>query len=190
MKHLTVRAIILNTIICAALLASSAQAQFVLSERIAGIADWPEDEPDIGLALDTNDNCYVTGFFDGTNDFGGITLTNESVGGPDMFVAKYNATGTLQWVQRAGGTSVNYGRGIGVDTNGNVYATGGYSGSAKFGSINLTAPSGEEFFLAKYNNAGAVQWVKSSTGGSDNVYGIGLTVDGAGENSYALGGRG
>jgi PKD repeat protein len=185
MKHLTVRAVILNTIICAALLASSAQAQFQWINRIASVNNWIEDEPNIGMALDTNDNCYVTGWFDGTNNFGGITLTNQSIGGSDFFVAKYNFAGALQWVQRAGGTSVNYGREIGVDTNGNVYATGGYSGSAKFGGINLPAPSGEGFFLAKYTNNGAVQWVKSSTGGSDNVYGIGLTVDGAG-NSYAL----
>ena len=174
-----------TAIIYVALLAPSAHAQFQWSQRIASTTSWPEGEPNIGLALDTNDNCYVTGFFDGTNNFGGVTLTNQSGGGSDIFVAKYNSTGALQWAQRAGGTSINYGRGIGVDTNGNVYATGGYSGSAKFGGINLPAPSGEEFFLAKYNNAGALKWVQSSTGGSDDVYGIGLTVDGAG-NSYAL----
>jgi Beta-propeller repeat len=164
---------------------ASALAQFQWARRIASAADWPEGEPNIGLALDTNDNCYVTGFFDGTNDFGGVTLTNQSVGGSDVFVAKYDATGTLQWVQRAGGTSVNYGRAIGVDADGNIYVTGGYSGSARFGGINLPVPAGEGFFLAKYNNAGAVQWVQSSTGGSDDVYGIGLTVDSAG-NTYAL----
>ena len=167
------------------MLALPAQAQFLWSERIASTTSWPEGEPNIGLALDTNDNCYATGFFDGTNNFGGVTLTNQSVGGSDIFVAKYNATGAVQWVQRAGGTSINYGRGIGVDTNGNIYVTGGYQGPAKFGSVNLPTTSGEEFFLAKYNNAGAVQWVQPSTGGSSDVYGIGLTVDGA-ENSYAL----
>ncbi|MGH7990850.1 MAG: SBBP repeat-containing protein, partial [Limisphaerales bacterium] len=167
------------------LLTISAHAQFLWSERIASANDWPDGEPNTGLALDTNDTCYVAGYFDGTNDFGGVTLTNQSIGGSDIYVAKYNSTGALQWVQRAGGSSNNYGHGIGVDTNGNIYVTGGYSGLAKFGGITLPAPSGEEFFLAKYNNAGVVQWVQSSTGGSDDVDGIGLTVDGAG-NSYAL----
>lgn len=166
-------------------LSASAPPQFQWAETIASIANWPQGEPNIGLALDTNDNCYVTGYFDGTNNFGGITLTNQSVGGSDIFVAKYNATGAAQWVQRAGGTSINYGRGIGLDTNGNIYVTGGYQGPATFGGINLPATSGEEFFLAKYNNAGKVQWVQASTGGSDDVYGIGLAADGAG-NSYAL----
>lgn len=162
----------------------TAQAQFLWSERIASVSFWPE-EPNIGLALDASDNCYVTGWFDGTNDFGGVTLTNQSAGGSDIFVAKYNASGALQWVQRAGGTSSNYGRGVGTDTNGNVYVAGTYQGPASFNGVNLPATSGEEFFLAKYNNAGAVQWVQSSAGGSDQNIGIGLTVDGAG-NSYAL----
>ncbi len=88
-------------------------------------------------------------------------------------------------MQRAGGTSINYGRAVGVDTNGNVYVTGSAYGPASFGSVNLTGSSGQNFFLAKYNNVGAIQWVKPSSGGSSDVYGIGLAVDGAG-NSYAM----
>jgi PKD repeat protein len=168
-------------------LVASAHAQFQWANRIASTTSWPEGEPNIGLALDTNDNCYVTGFFDDTNNFGGVTLTNQSTGGSDIFVAKYDCTGALQWAQRAGGSAgnFNYGRGIGVDTNGNIYVAGGYQSPASFGSINLPATLGEQFFLAKYNSAGAVQWVQTSTGGTDDNNGIGLTEDGAG-NSYAL----
>lgn len=168
-------------------LPAAVQAQSQWSQRIASVSNWPEGEPDTGLALDTNDNCYVTGFFDDTNNFGGVTLTNQSVGGSDIYVAKYNSAGALQWAQRAGGGAgnFNYGRGIGTDTNGNIYVTGGYQSPATFGGINLPATSGEEFFFAKYNSAGAVQWVQTSTGGSDDNNGIGLTVDSSG-NSYAL----
>jgi hypothetical protein len=164
---------------------SDIHAQFRWAHRVAGTTDLPEGELNVGLALDTDDNCFVTGFFDGTNDFGGVILTNQSAGGSDMFVAKYSSNGALQWVQRAGGTNINYGRSIGVDTNGNVYVTGGYQGPAKFGGVNLPASVGESFFLAKYDAAGTAQWVQRSTGGSDDVYGIGLTADAAG-NTYAL----
>jgi hypothetical protein len=184
MKTKLSNSIIMATV-CAAFLAASAQAQVQWAKRIASAASWPEGECNIGLTLDTNGNCYVTGWFDGTNNFGGVTLTNQSVGGSDIFVAKYNSIGALQWVQRAGGTSINYGRAVGVDTNGNVYVTGSAYGPANFGSVNLTGSSGQNFFLAKYNNAGAIQWVKPSSGGSSDVYGIGLAVDGAG-NSYAM----
>jgi hypothetical protein len=167
-------------------LSTSAQAQGQWAERVASTIN-TDDELFIGMSLDTNGNCYVTGWFDGTNNFGGVTLTNLSGGGQDIFVAKYNSTGALQWAHRAGGSTANRdaGRGIGVDTNGNVYVTGGFYGPADFGSSNLPATSYEEFFLAKYNSTGTVQWVQQSTGGV-GTYGTGLAVDGAG-NSYAVG---
>jgi hypothetical protein len=141
------------------------------------------------MTLDSQGNVYVTGWFDGTNDFGGVTLTNNSGGGQDIFVAKYDSDGALLWARRAGGITARWdaGRGVGADTNGNVYVTGGFYGTADFGTLNHTASQNGSFFLAKYNNAGAVQWVRQSVGGrSFGVYGTGLAVDSAG-NSYAVG---
>src|ERR1039458_1527341 len=110
--------ILLAATVCTALLAPPAQAQVLWAKRIASSATFPEG-PNFGMCLDTNGNCYVTGWFDGTNDFGGVTLTNLSVGGSDIFVAKYNSSGAPQWAQRGGGTNINTGRRVGVDTNGN-----------------------------------------------------------------------
>jgi hypothetical protein len=167
---------LLATIIYVALAATSAQAQFLWSERIASTTSWPEGEPNIGLSLDTNGNCYVTGWFDGTNNFGGIIRTNKSSAGSDIFIAKYDVNGACQWVNQAGGTTSNYGRAIGTDVAGNVYVTGGFSGSAKFGSTTMTAPLGTEFFLAQYDKNGSLKWVRQSTGGTTDVYGIGLAA--------------
>ena len=162
-----------------------ASPQFLWARRVASTVD-PDDELSIGMTLDSQDNCYVTGWFDGTNDFGGVTLANEDGGGQDIFVAKYNASGALQWAQRAGGGSADRdaGRGIGVDTNGNVYIAGGYYGPANFGDIDLPDSFSQNFFLAKYDSAGTVQWVQPGVGSQD-VYSTGLAVDGAG-NAYAL----
>jgi len=171
-------------IIYVVLSTSSIQAQFLWSDRVATSASLISG-PNGGLCVDANDSCYVAGHFDGTNDFGSVILTNQSIGGSDIFLAKYNSAGALQWAQRAGGTNFNNGRGIGADTNGNVYVTGGVYGPATFGSINLPVSLYENFFLAKYNNAGAVQWVRQSAGGVGNIYGTDLVADGAG-NSYAL----
>jgi formylglycine-generating enzyme required for sulfatase activity len=171
--------------VCIVMLITSAQAGFQWSKRIASTTD-TDTEFAIGMALDANGNCYVTGWFDGTNDFGGVTLTNNNVGGQDIFVAKYNSAGALQWAQLAGGSSANedVGRGLGVDANGNVYVTGGFYSPANFGGFDLPVSPSENFFLTKYNNAGTVQWVQQGVGGQ-NVYGTGLAVDSAG-NSYAL----
>ena len=164
--------------------------QFQWARRVASTTN-PDDELAIGMTVDSSGNAYVTGWFDRTNDFGGVTLTNKSGGGQDIFVAKYSSTGTLQWARRAGGSTSrpDAGRGVGVDNAGNVYVTGGFHGTADFGGITRIASDlGEyfsDFFLARYDNAGTVQWVQQSVGGF-GVYGTGLAVDGAG-NSYAVG---
>jgi len=160
---------------------------FQWAKRIASTAN-PENELAIGLALDGDANVYVTGWFDGTNDFGGITLTNLGGGGQDIFIAKYNSAGALQWAQRAGDNSANRdaGRGVGNDDAGNVYVTGGFFGAADFDGITLSGePDQQQFFLAKYDRDGVVEWVEQS-GDAWGVYGTGLAVDGAG-NSYAVG---
>src|ERR1035441_5965968 len=179
--------ILLAATICAILVAPFAHAQVQWAERIASTTSLPGGGgPLIWLTLDSQANCYVTGWFDGTNNFGGVTLTNQSVGGSDIFVAKYNSTGALQWAHRAGGTSanINTGRRVGVDTNGNVYFAGHVYGPASFDGINLPASTYQNFFLAKYDAAGGIQWVRQSVAGYD-IRCKGFAVDGAG-NSYAL----
>ena len=162
-------------------------ANFVWARRIASTGN-PDDELAMGLAMDSATNLYVTGWFDGINDFGGATLTNKSGGGQDLFVGKYNSAGVLQWARRAGGgtSERDEARGVGVDGSGNVYVAGGFCGTADFGSSNLTAVQEKAFFLAKYDSAGTVQWVRQNDGGDEDAYGTGLAVDASG-NSYAVG---
>ncbi|MEI7940217.1 MAG: leucine-rich repeat protein, partial [Verrucomicrobiota bacterium] len=169
---------------------SAQTPQFLWAKRVASTVN-PDDELAIGMAMDSATNLYVTGWFDGTNDFGGVILTNKSGGGQDIFVGKYNSDGALQWARRAGGSSASRdaGRGVGVDTNGNVYATGGFYSTADFGSINVTSTSAQSFFLTKYNSNGVAQWVRQSTNGGSagtGSYGMALAVDASG-NSYAAG---
>jgi hypothetical protein len=64
------------------------------------------------VARDGAGNVYVTGifgnFFGAPATFGplsgGGSVTLTSAGLNDMFLAKYDAAGTLQWVRQAGGT--------------------------------------------------------------------------------------
>src|SRR5262249_36134175 len=53
-----------------------------------------------GLAVDGAGNVYVTGLFEGTAAFGGVSLT--SAGGDDVFVAKLTSAGTVAWAKRFG----------------------------------------------------------------------------------------
>jgi len=152
---------------------------FQWAKRVANTMD-TDFEPGHGLAIDSTANIYMTGWFDGTNDFGnGIMLTNTPGGGQDIFVVKYNSAGQAQWARQAGGNSTerDSARGIGVDSAGHVYVAGGI----------FDAFQHEEFFLARYDNAGALEWVQPSDAGTSgyDLYGTGLAVDSAG-NSFAL----
>lgn len=191
--HPTRREINRTFLACLALLAVLFQhnviaqtPSFQWAKRVASTTN-RDFELSIGMVLDGEGQCYVTGWFDGTNDFGGVTLTNTSAGGQDIFVAKYDSSGVLQWAKQAGGSTTGWdaGRGVGVDHAGNAYVTGAFFGTADFDGIKLAGSQEESFFLAKYDRAGTIQWVRESTGGN-SVYGTALAVDGEG-NSYAVG---
>jgi hypothetical protein len=52
------------------------------------------------IATDAQGNVYVTGYFYSYATFGTTIFYSYSGANADMFVAKYNAAGQLQWVHR------------------------------------------------------------------------------------------
>ena len=137
-----------------------------------------------GLALDSNGNVYVTGWYSGNAQFGGVSLTNA--GGNDVFVTKINNSGTVLWADGFGGAGSDDGQSIALDGSGNVLITGSYTQSAKFGSTTLTANAGSsDVFVTKLNNAGAVQWAESMGGTAGNS-GFGIAADSS-NNIYVIG---
>jgi hypothetical protein len=126
-----------------------------------GTSSWNEA---LDIVTDASGNVYVTGHFSGTVNFGNGNLT--SAGGSDIFVAKYNSTGLLQWVQKGGSNETNfeYGYGIALDGSQNVYIVGSFRGTANFGGNSLTSAGDEDIFVAKYDNAGTIQWANAYGG--------------------------
>lgn len=111
------------------------------------------------ITTDDSGNSYVTGVFNGTANFGAFSLT--SGGSSDIYIVKYDDNGVVKWAKRAGGVSYDYGSGISYDKTGNIYVTGSYKETATFDAISLTSLSASDVFLAKYDTAGTLQWVKS-----------------------------
>jgi hypothetical protein len=137
-----------------------------------------------GIATDSNGNVYVIGEYNsGSITIGSTTLTGA--GSYDVFVAKYDTSGTVQWATSIGGTNSEYGRGIATDSNGNVYVIGGYSGTLTIGSTTLTGAGSNDAFVAKYDTSGTVQWA-TSIGGTSYDNGYGIATD-SGGNVYVTG---
>lgn len=135
------------------------------------------------IAVDGSGNAYITGNFREAATFSGATV--YSAGDTDMFIAKYNTVGVLQWVQRAGGSSAELPESVAVDGNGNTYVTGRFLGTATFGTTTVTSANSYDIFVAKYNNAGVYQWVQKG-GGTNNDGSTSIAIAG-GNNVYVLG---
>jgi hypothetical protein len=128
---------------------------------------FPGNGQGFAVAVDSSGNSYVTGAYSGTMTFApGVTLTAVNLS--DIFVAKYDSTGTAVWATSAGGTGNDGGHGIAVDGDENSYVTGQLGGST--------------LFVAKYNSNGILVWITSPGTGD----GKGVAVDGDG-NSYVTG---
>ena len=93
-----------------------------------------------GVATDSSGNVYVTG---GTK--GGLD-GNTSAGDTDLFVVKYNSSGTKQWTKQLGTSSTDNATGVATDSSGNVYVTG-YTGGGLDGN---TSAGGIDLFVVKY----------------------------------------
>jgi len=101
----------------------------------------------IGVTTDSSDNIYVTGYTEGGLD--GNTNSGES----DIFLIKYNSSGTKQWTKQLGTSTYEEGRGVTTDSSGNIYVTG----YTKGGLDGNTNSGGKDIFLVKYNSDGVKQ---------------------------------
>jgi hypothetical protein len=135
------------------------------------------------ITADATGNTYIIGRYSGTVTIGTTTFT--SLGHSDIFIAKHNKSGVLQWVKSAGGADGEYGSDIAVDAGGYVYITGGFSGTATFGSTDVTSAGSSDVFVAKYTNSGVLEWIQSA-GGTGSDQGTSIAVDGSG-NAYITG---
>ncbi len=87
------------------------------------------------VAVDKDDNVYVTGSFFATTDFNPSATADHpltSRGSNDVFVCKLEPSGAFIWAFQIGGEGSDAGNSIFVDDNYTVYTTGAYRGDAEF----------------------------------------------------------
>jgi hypothetical protein len=137
-----------------------------------------------GIALDAAGNVYVTGFISGKADFGPFTLT--PAGSRDAFVTKLDPSGNFLWAKNFGGTgSFDLGQSLAVDAAGNMFASGTYQNSIKFGTMTLTSAGSNDIYVVSLDTSGNVVWAKSM-GGTGDDEGFSIAIDGS-DNVYTTG---
>jgi len=160
---------------------------FLVKYNSSGIRQWTEQlgtstvEHAYAVTTDSSDNIYVTGITWGGLDGSAkpsycnkatVKASNECT---DIFLVKYNSSGTKQWVkQLEGSSSKSYekSQGLAVDSSDNIYVTGYTVG----GLDGNTSSGSSDIFLVKYNQSGSKQWTKQlGTNSSDG--GSGVTTD-------------
>ncbi len=167
---------------------------FVAKYNSMGVIQWVQKggsndsnyEYGYGIALDASQNVYVSGSFRGNADFGGNAII--SAGDEDIFVAKYDNTGAIQWVNGTGGTYKDFARDIAVNSTNDIFVGGTFSSSFNYAGTAISPPfvGTSDAFIAKYTANGTVAWVRRGGGNYADI-GNAVATDSNG-NTYLAGG--
>jgi hypothetical protein len=107
-------------------------------------------------AVDAAENIYIAGNTWGTVD-AGAPNPDPTASTADIFIAKYNAAGILQWVKQLGSPLDDYATGIAVDNTGNVIVVG-YTFGDLFGGNKDPQKLSSDYFILKLDPDGNQIW--------------------------------
>ena len=142
-----------------------------------------------GVAVDSYDNVYGTGYIRGDVQFGNTSQVNTT--GYDGYIARVNATtGEFDMAMRFGGFDVDVGWDLAVDNYDNLYVTGFFQNITEFDAVQLSSgnPSDNaKFFLAYYNTTSlGWEWATGSRG-NGNAVPYQIILDPATNDAYVVG---
>jgi hypothetical protein len=140
----------------------------------------------LGIVADASGNVYYTGSAADVADMdpgSGTYTINGSAG--NGFLSKLDAAGNFIWskniAENASNTTISYGQALALDTLGNIYLTGTFSGTVDLDPGPGTATFAcanyfDDFFISKFDPAGNLLWTRV-VGGSGIEYVTSIAVD-------------
>lgn len=150
---------------------ASSTGQLLWARRFGGAMS------DVGhdVAVDSSNNIYISGKFEGAVDFGDGA---KQATGSDAFVLKLDSHGSFVWARQISGTGED--RAFSIAVNGDAVAiVGSYAGSMTIDGRTFPNSGSDDIFVLDVSAAsGATSWVKTFGGpGSDVARSV--AVDGS-----------
>jgi uncharacterized delta-60 repeat protein len=158
-------------------------------------ANGPDLDLSSAVAAAPDEGAFLTGCFTFSATFGEgepneTTLVTAE---QSIFVARYNADGSLAWAKAPyigdGPAGARSGYGVAALSDGSAVVTGAFDVEATFGpgepnETTLTPVihplDGSDVFIAKYNPDGTLAWAKRAGGpGEDGAFSIAVYADGS-----------
>lgn len=131
------------------------------------------------VSVDASQNVIISGIYEDSLQIGSFVLKAPLQGAVGVYVAKFNASGTLLWVRSSDYNPGNSGHfsgnlnpsSITCDNDGNIFVAGSFSDTLIFNGTSVaTSPLWKGAFLVKYSPAGSFQWLKQIGSPQDNAF--------------------
>jgi hypothetical protein len=134
------------------------------------------DDQGEGIAIDADSNIIIIGTTSSSANISSTGAHQTSLGGIypmdfDAFIAKFNAQGVRQWSTYYGGTENDYGSGIVINQNRDIFLSGqtrSLNNISTPGSYQPALYSSFDCFLVKFNSGGIRQWGTYYGGNSED----------------------
>ncbi|MES2827008.1 MAG: gliding motility-associated C-terminal domain-containing protein [Bacteroidota bacterium] len=127
--------------------------------------------------VDKENNIIVAGYTDGTVDYNPLGTPVIVTADNTIFIAKYNASGILQWIKTINVNTTRNNIRLVLDGQNNVYINGSSSNTIDFGVPPiLTTRSSQDLFIAKYSSGGNLLYHRSMGSEGTTMLNSGITT--------------